>query len=333
MVCALAARLAEAGLESPRHEARLLVAYAMGVEPGYLLGHPERRLAPEQADAAEQVARRRANREPVAYLTGRREFWSLEFLVTPDTLIPRPDSETLIEAALEEVSSREAPLTLLDLGTGSGCLLLALLSELPGAVGVGVDISPAACAVARRNADQLGLALRASFVVGHWAEALGDTPFDLALVNPPYVRESDAATMDDEITRFEPPGAVFAEADGLAAYRALAPSLGRVLRPGGRAVIELGVGQAGAVRKIFARHGLEAIGCRRDLAGRRRCLVVRRASTMKKRLPASKKNVANLAWGARFDAAVRRGALNRCRHRNSHSSQNVGEIAYGRPRA
>ena len=169
----VAAQLRQAGIESSRFEARLLVAHAMGVEPGYLLGHPDHRLAAREAEAAVGFARRRANREPVAYITGRREFWSLDFRVTPDTLIPRPDSETLIEAALEGVPSREASMSLLDLGTGSGCLLLALLSELPGAVGFGVDINPAACEGARSNADHLGLGLRAHFVTGDWAEALG----------------------------------------------------------------------------------------------------------------------------------------------------------------
>jgi release factor glutamine methyltransferase len=285
----VAARLRQAGIESPRFEARLLVAHAMGAEPGYLLGHPDHRLAAEEAEAAVDFARRRANREPMAYITGRREFWSLDFRVTPDTLIPRPDSETLIEATLEGMPSREASLSLLDLGTGSGCLLLALLSELPGAVGFGVDINPAACAVARSNAVQLGLGLRASFVTGHWAEALGEARFDLAVVNPPYVPLADAATMDDEITRFEPSAAVFAEAGGLAAYEALAPSLNRVLRPGGRAVIELGAGQAEAVQRIFVSHGFEAIDRRRDLSGHWRCLALSRPSSVKKGLPASEK--------------------------------------------
>ena len=295
---AVAVRLRKAGIDSPRLEARLLVAHAMGVEPGYLLGHPDHRLAAGEADAAEDFARRRANREPMAYITGRREFWSLDFRVTPDTLIPRPDSETLIEAALEGVPTREASLSLLDLGTGSGCLLLALLSELPAAVGLGVDISAAACAVARANADWLGLALRSSFVVGDWAEAMDEARFDLAVVNPPYMPVAYAATMDDEITRFEPSTAVFAEADGLAAYRALAPSLNRVLRPGGRAVIELETEQAEAVQRIFVSHGFEAIGRRRDLSGRWRCLVVGSASMVKKELPASKKKRCKLGAGS-----------------------------------
>ncbi len=298
IVCAVAARLAEAGIESPRHEARLLVALAMGVEPGYLLGHSERRLAARQADAAEAFVRRRANREPLAYVTGQREFWSLDFRVTPDTLIPRPDSETLIEAALEGILSRDASLTLLDLGTGSGCLLLALLSELPGGVGLGVDISSAACTVARGNADRLGLASRANFVVGHWAEALDEARFDLAVVNPPYVPVADAATMDAEITRFEPAAAVFADADGLAAYRALAPSLCRALRPSGRAVIELGAEQAEPVQLIFAEHGFETIGRHRDLSGHWRCLVVGGVSTMKKGLPAREKKRCKLGTGS-----------------------------------
>lgn len=298
VVGAVAARLRKAGIDSPRHEARLLVAHAMGVEPGYLLGHPEHCLGADEAAGAETLARRRANREPMAYVTGRREFWSMDFCVTPDTLIPRPDSETLIEAALDVMPSGNASLSLLDLGTGSGCLLLALLSELPAAVGLGVDISEAACAVARRNADRLGLTLRASFIVGHWAEGLGEARFDLAVVNPPYVPVADAATMDDEVTRFEPHAAVFAKADGLAAYRTLAPSLKRALRPGGRAIIELGAEQAEPAQRIFVDHGFTTIGRRRDLSGRWRCLVVGSDLTVKKVLPLGEKKHCKLGAGS-----------------------------------
>jgi release factor glutamine methyltransferase len=293
----VAAQLADAGLDAPRREARLVVAHAMGVETGYLMGHPERRLGVGEAQAVEGFSRRRANREPLAYLTGRREFWSLEFRVTPDTLIPRPESETLIEAALDCVSSRNDPLNLLDLGTGSGCLLLGLLSELPEAEGVGLDISPAACSVARANAEMLGLAGRARFVAGHWAQALAQARFDLVVVNPPYVPVSDALWMDDEITQFEPPGAVGRETVRLGKDRALALSLARVLRPQGRVVLELGEGQAEPVEGIFASHGLETIDRRRDLAGRWRCLVVGAAVAIKKPLPASEKKRCKLGAG------------------------------------
>ncbi len=266
--------LRAAGLEDPRREARLLLAEALGVGPETLIGAPERLVENGERRDFDALLGRRAAREPAAYILGSREFWSLPFLVSRDTLIPRPDSETLIEAALDTIGEAAAPRRLLDLGTGSGCLLLAALSELRGAFGIGVDISPAALAVARANADALGLAARARFLCGDWGRAL-TKEFDLILANPPYIEDSEMAGLSPEIARYEPALALNGGPDGMACYHALAPELTRLLAPGGVAIVEVGAGRADAVAAIMAGRGLAEIGRRRDLAGVDRCILLR----------------------------------------------------------
>jgi release factor glutamine methyltransferase len=208
--------------------------------------------------------------EPVAYIIGEREFWSLPFRVTPATLIPRPDSETLIEAALARTPA-DAARRILDLGTGSGCLLLAALSEYPGASGVGVDASAAAAAVAADNAGRLGLAERAEIVTGGWDARLGER-FDLVFCNPPYV-EADA-DLSAEVRDHEPHSALFAGSDGLDDYRRILPLLPRYLAPGGWAHLEIGATQADVVRRLGEEAGLVS-DLSRDLGGRPRCLSFR----------------------------------------------------------
>jgi release factor glutamine methyltransferase len=272
-VDALARRLAAAGVDASRHEARLVVALAMGVEPAVALGWPERTLdAPARARLAEFSARRAA-REPYARLAGRRSFWSLDLALSPATLDPRPDSETLIEAALALLPDRAARLRIVDFGTGSGCLLLALLSELPNAGGIGIDILPGAAAIARRNAAVAGLGGRASFAVGDWGEALGGT-VDVILANPPYICSRDIAGLAPEVARYEPRIALDGGQDGLSGYRRLAGDIARLLRPGGLGLIELGQGQAAAVARLMGVAGLAVRQVRRDLAGIERVLVV-----------------------------------------------------------
>ena len=256
--------LAEAAGQVDRLDAEVLLADQLGIERLAMLATPDR-----LADAAAFRLRleRRRRGEPVAYITGRREFWSLDLLVSPDVLIPRPDSETLIELA-RSICRARPPATILDLGTGSGALLLAALTVFPQARGVGVDRSPAAVAVALGNARRTGLASRARFVVGHWGEALGQR-FDLILANPPYVADGEALPAD--VGAFEPASALFAGPDGLASFRQILPDLPRLLAAGGTALVEHGAAQQPAVAALAARAGLVARG-HRDLAGRPRAL-------------------------------------------------------------
>jgi release factor glutamine methyltransferase len=208
----------------------------------------------------------------VSRLVGEREFWSLPFAVTPATLDPRPDSETLVEAALARTADRAAPVRLLDLGTGSGCLLLALLHELRAAWGVGTDRSAAAVAAARANAVRLGLADRARFVVADWAAPLAGR-FDIVLANPPYIERGAIAGLAPEVARHDPVLALDGGPDGLDAYRAILAGLEALVAPRGRAYLEIGDGQAGAVSALLEAAGFADLELAHDLAGRARCLV------------------------------------------------------------
>lgn len=251
--------------DTPRLDAELLLAHLLGVDRGTLL---LRRLD-EEIDAAafEALIARRIAGEPVAYITGEREFWSLPFRVTSDVLIPRPDSETIIEAALE--AAGPAP-RVLDLGTGSGCLLLAVLSERPGGWGVGVDRSEAAAQVAAGNARRLGLADRTAFLVGDWAAAI-DSRFDIVLSNPPYIGDDEPLPRD--VAAFEPGSALFAGPDGLDDYRRIVPRLPKLLAENGRAHLEIGSTQADLVVALGREAGLSA-DVRLDLARRPRCVTL-----------------------------------------------------------
>ena len=269
-----AQRLAAAGIADARREARLILAHALGVEAVTVTGYPERPVP--DPGAFEALIARRERREPLSHLTGRREFWSLEFETGSATLDPRPDSETIIEAALKAVEDRATPLMVLDLGTGTGCLLLALLHELPMARGLGVDVSAEAVAVARRNAERLGFASRARFEEGSWGESLAG-PFDLIVCNPPYIAMADIAGLEPEVAVFEPRLALDGGSDGLDAYRALTPDIARLLASEeGAAVLEFGADQRQALAQIVAAEGLAVTGIASDLAGRERCLTVRK---------------------------------------------------------
>ncbi len=252
---------------SARLDAELLMAAALGVErDALLLG----RLDDPSPTGFEILLDRRRRHEPVAYIVGQRDFWTITLEVGPGVLIPRPDSETLIDAAVDHFGS-PGPATILDLGTGSGALLLAALAEWPGARGVGVDLSAAALAIATRNAERLGLAARAELRAGDWGQGI-EGVFDLILCNPPYI-ESDAM-LAPEIREYEPASALFAGPDGLDDYRRLASEIARLLAPTGLAAIEIGWTQAAAVSDLFAGQGLVA-SVRRDLGGRDRAILVR----------------------------------------------------------
>jgi release factor glutamine methyltransferase len=264
-LAAAAGRLAAVS-ETARLDAELMMAHALGVERDDLL---LRRLEDEVPAAFDALIERRLAHEPVAYIIGRRAFWTIELEVGPGVLIPRPDSETLIEAAIARFGV-EGPATILDLGTGPGTLLLAALDQWPNATGTGVDVLPKALAYARRNAERLGFAGRARFVSGDWGDGLNER-FDLILCNPPYI-ETRAPLMA-EVATWEPALALYAGDDGLNAYVWLAPELGKLLAPGGVACVEIGAGQAEAVSALFAAQGF-TIESRSDLRGILRCLVL-----------------------------------------------------------
>jgi len=265
--------LTGAGVASPRLDAEVLLAHVLEIERDRLFFQTADILAPGAAARFASILARRARHEPVAYITGVREFWSLPFRVTPATLIPRPDSETLIEAARALFASNP-PATVLDLGTGSGCLLLAALSEFPDATGLGVDRSAEALAVARDNARDLGLAGRARFVAGDWNAMSVPERFDLILCNPPYISATDMAQLAPDVRDHEPHDALSDYADGLGAYRLLLPRLGHWLAADGVALIELGTGQAAAVGALAQAAGFSA-GIREDLANIERCMILR----------------------------------------------------------
>lgn len=271
-----AAILAAAGIESPRFEARLLLETASGLRREELVAAPERVMAPAVVQAYRDLLARRAAREPMAYILGSAPFWSFRFAVGPGVLVPRPETETLIEAALEAFPGKARPLRLLDLGTGSGCLVVTLLHLYPDAIGIGVDPSEAARRLAALNAARTGVADRLLLVAGSWTAALGG-PFDLVVSNPPYIRAGEIGTLQPEVQRFEPHEALDGGPDGLAAYRAIVPDLPRILAPGGLALLEIGQGQEGAVTALAAAAGLEVLQ-RQDLAGIVRCLELRRPS-------------------------------------------------------
>jgi release factor glutamine methyltransferase len=255
-----AARLAGSS-DTGRLDAELLMAHALGIAREALLLH---RLDEEVPAAFEALVERRLAHEPVAYLTGTRAFWTIELAVGPGVLVPRPDSETLIEAAIAHFGDR-APKRILDLGTGPGTLLLAALDQWPEATGIGVDFSTDALAYARRNAIP-----RAEFRLGNWGEGLAER-FDLILCNPPYVA-ADAALPPD-VARYEPDAALYAGPDGLDAYRRIAPQLASLLAPSGVACVEIGAGQLISASALFAAQGF-TIESRTDLRGIVRCLVL-----------------------------------------------------------
>jgi release factor glutamine methyltransferase len=266
----------DAGMDSPDLDARLLVAQALGLDHAALASNGECQLADAEISAVAALAKRRLAHEPVARIVGHKEFWGLDFAVTRATLVPRPDTETVAEAALAAIPVRSLPLRIADFGTGTGALLLALLSELPNAAGIGTDLSAAALAVARDNALHLGLASRADFVACDYGAALRG-PFDLVVCNPPYIASGDIAGLDAEVRDYDPRLALDGGASGLDGYRAVVSDASRILAPQGILVVELGAGQACPVAGLMREGGIVAEGPKPDLSGYFRALLGRPA--------------------------------------------------------
>jgi release factor glutamine methyltransferase len=264
--------LSRAGFAEPRRAARRLVASTLDLTPAELLGHPDQVLDEQQTGRVRLASDRMAKGEPLSRILGRREFWGLEFAVSADTLDPRPETETVVEAVLCRVFNRDAPLRFLDLGTGTGCILLALLSEFPAAIGFGVDIARGAVITALRNAAALGLGERAHFLVGDWGTAISGR-FDIIASNPPYIASAALADLPPEVALYDPCLALDGGADGLGAYRPLIVDLARLLEPGAVLAIEVGFSQAPAVAAMLRASGLAIEGYERDLAGIARCVV------------------------------------------------------------
>ena len=251
----------------------MLIGHVLGLDTTQMLIRPERPVSETEQAAIDVVLARRAAREPVARIVGAREFWSLAIGVGPATLVPRPDSETLIEAVLERFGAGDRAARILDLGTGSGCLLLALLHEWPSARGLGLDIASDALETAAATARSLGMADRVEWVHGTWGTPL-DGAFDVVLSNPPYIPDAEIETLAPDVAQYDPRAALSGGADGLDAYRALGVSLRGRLADGGAAFVEIGAGQADVVAAIFSSGGLWVRERRADLAGIDRCLVV-----------------------------------------------------------
>jgi len=264
-------RLQAAGVETPVLDARMLVEAGAGVSRTDIITDPRRVLSDAQVGAVDALAIRRQAREPVAHLVGKQAFWTIELSVNREVLIPRPETEFVVEAALQAMPFGE-PMRVLDLGVGSGAILLAILSARPLALGVGVDKSAGALAVANHNAERLGLGGRATFHQGDWAEGLEDAGFDIVVSNPPYIRTRLIEGLEPEL-RYEPRLALDGGLDGLGAYRALLPAIRRVLKPGGTFAVELGQGQAEAAWALADDAGLSPAEVRNDLAGVGRVLI------------------------------------------------------------
>jgi release factor glutamine methyltransferase len=275
MIDEAAAVLTKAGCAEPRRRARQLIAGALEISASELLMSSEHLLDSSTAGRMRGLIRRMAEGEPLSRLLGKREFWGLDFELSPETFDPRPESETIVEAALTRVD-RNASISVLDLGTGSGCLVLALLSELKIATGIGVDCSAGAVMAARRNARLLGLAERCRFFVGNWGAAIGRR-FDLIIANPPYIPSSDLCTLPLEVREYDPTLALDGGEDGLSAYRMIASQFAGFTAPRALFIAEVGIGQATEVAAIFRKSGLSVEAVERDLSGIERCVISRRA--------------------------------------------------------
>jgi len=269
-------RLEAAGIDTPVIDARLLVEAATGANRADILAEPKRVLTTSQAAQLEGYLIRRERREPVSHILGAKGFWKIMLKVTPDVLTPRPDTESILDVVLPLFTEDQA-FSVLDLGVGSGAILLAILAERPNARGLGVDVSEEALAVARENAAGLGLANRAAFLRGDWTFGLDDDQFDLVVSNPPYIASGEIAGLAPEVRDHEPRLALDGGADGLAAYRRLAPEILRVLKAGAAFAVEIGLGQRANVERLLVEAGAIDIAVSQDLAGHERVVAGKKA--------------------------------------------------------
>jgi release factor glutamine methyltransferase len=274
----MAWRFREHGIDNPALDARILVGHALGLDLTALMRAGDRRLAAGDIAQIEALAARRLRREPVARIVGWKEFWGLPFRVTPDVLVPRPETETVVEQALaviDRTGARSRALHITDLGVGSGAILAALLTELPNATAIGTDRDTATLAVARDNACRLGVAPRAAFAACDFGAAVAPC-CDLVVTNPPYIRTDDIATLDPDVRAFDPHGALDGGSDGLEAYRTIASHAARILGPGAHLIAEIGCGQGASVAALFDAAGFCDITIAPDLAGVERTVTARR---------------------------------------------------------
>lgn len=271
----IARRFRDVGIDTPDLDARILVGHALGLDHTALVRAGERRLKAAEIARIEALAGRRLGREPVARITGTKEFWGLPLQITPDVLVPRPETETVVAealAAVDRTGARSRALRIADLGVGSGAILIALLVELPNASAIGTDRYPAALARARENARRLGVAPRAAFVACDFGAAVAPG-CDLIVTNPPYIRTDEIAELEPDVRKFDPLGAIDGGPDGLAAYRVIAVHARHILAPGAHLIAEIGKGQGDAVAALFATAGFGRIRIVPDLAGIPRAVV------------------------------------------------------------
>ena len=267
------ARLAAAGLDGPVIDARLLVEAAAEATRADIVTDPYRALTPEQEERLADYLARRERRQPVSHILGRKGFWKIMLSVTPDVLTPRPDTEVIVDYVLKKFPDEAAAFHILDLGVGSGAIVLSILAERPKAKGLATDISDEALAVARENAANLGLANQIAFARGDWTEGLADASFDVVVSNPPYIASEVIATLEPEVKDHEPRVALDGGTDGLDAYRHLAPEILRVLKPGGRFAVEIGYDQKDAVEALFNDAGADDVWTIKDLSTNDRVVV------------------------------------------------------------
>jgi release factor glutamine methyltransferase len=312
-LAAAAQRLRNAGVDTPELDARLLLCYSAGLTQEALVASGAAPLSPEAAERLDSYLDRRLKGEPVSRILGFREFYGRSFQIDKNTLDPRPDSEALIDAALSEIDRhgwRDRPLRILDLGTGSGILLVTLLAELPRAIGVGLDLSLPALQMARENAEALGVGARAQFVASDWLEAIGGS-FDVIVANPPYLAREEFQNLSLEVSAHDPHLALDGGEDGLDPYRRFASRAAAALQPFGVLLAEIGLSQAEAVSKIFAHSGLaidESRGLRRDLAGRPRVVIAQ--NLFGPGAASESANVAVRKWGLESRADQARVSIN-----------------------